>query len=75
MAFVYETAIDPGAENNSHAFTLDIVGHNKRVLEVGCATGKATLPLARLAATLALNRERHLSLRLSCPYLINGDNR
>ena len=46
MAFVYETAIDPGAENNSHAFTLDIVGYNKRVLEVGCATGYFTKALS-----------------------------
>jgi len=46
LAFVYETAIDPGAENNSHAFTLDIVGYNKRVLEVGCATGYFTKALS-----------------------------
>lgn len=46
MAFVYETAIDPDAENNSHAFTLDVVGYNKRVLEVGCATGYFTKALS-----------------------------
>jgi len=46
LAFVYETVIDPGAENNSHAFTLDIVGFNKRVLEVGCATGYFTKALS-----------------------------
>jgi 2-polyprenyl-3-methyl-5-hydroxy-6-metoxy-1,4-benzoquinol methylase len=46
LAFVYDTTIDPGAENNSHAFTLDIVGYNKRVLEVGCATGYFTKALS-----------------------------
>lgn len=39
MEFVYDTTIDPEAENNSHAFCLSLVGFNKVVLEVGCATG------------------------------------
>ena len=45
MAFVYHTTVDPNAENNSHAYTLDMVGFNKRVLEVGCATGYFTKAL------------------------------
>jgi 2-polyprenyl-3-methyl-5-hydroxy-6-metoxy-1,4-benzoquinol methylase len=45
LAFIYETTVDPEADQNSHAFTLDIVGHNKRVLEVGCATGYFTKAL------------------------------
>jgi 2-polyprenyl-3-methyl-5-hydroxy-6-metoxy-1,4-benzoquinol methylase len=39
LAFVYDTTIDPNAENNSHAFALGMIGYNKSVLEVGCATG------------------------------------
>jgi 2-polyprenyl-3-methyl-5-hydroxy-6-metoxy-1,4-benzoquinol methylase len=39
LAFVYDTQIDPNAENNSHAYALSMVGYNKSVLEVGCATG------------------------------------
>lgn len=44
MAFIYETTVDPEG-HSSHAATLDIVGHNKRVLEVGCATGYFTKAL------------------------------
>jgi len=46
LAFIYETTVDPDAEDNSHASTLDIVGYNKRVLEVGCATGYFTKALS-----------------------------
>jgi O-antigen biosynthesis protein len=34
----YETDVDP-ASNTSHALMLRLVGSNKRVLDVGCATG------------------------------------
>ena len=44
--FVYDCIIDPDAENNTHAFSLAMIGHNKRVLEVGCATGYFTKALA-----------------------------
>jgi 2-polyprenyl-3-methyl-5-hydroxy-6-metoxy-1,4-benzoquinol methylase len=46
LAFIYDTTVDPEAEHNSHASTLDIVGYNKRVLEVGCATGYFTKALS-----------------------------
>jgi 2-polyprenyl-3-methyl-5-hydroxy-6-metoxy-1,4-benzoquinol methylase len=39
VAFVYKTTIDPHAKNNSHAYMLGMIGHNKVVLEIGCATG------------------------------------
>jgi 2-polyprenyl-3-methyl-5-hydroxy-6-metoxy-1,4-benzoquinol methylase len=42
MPFRYDLTIDPEAENNTHAFALAMIGHNKRVLEVGCATGYFT---------------------------------
>ena len=42
MEFVYDLIIDPDAENNTHAFALCLVGHNKSVLELGCATGHVT---------------------------------
>lgn len=41
----YWTAVDPSAPNNAHAFALDLVGHNKRVLELGPAAGAVTRAL------------------------------
>ncbi|HLN06781.1 MAG TPA: methyltransferase domain-containing protein [Acidimicrobiales bacterium] len=46
MEFVYDLTVDPDAENNTHAFALEMIGHNKTVLEVGCATGYFTKVLA-----------------------------
>jgi SAM-dependent methyltransferase len=45
MEFTYDLTIDPNAENNTHAFALKMIGHNKTVLEVGCATGYFTKAL------------------------------
>lgn len=42
MGFVYDMTVDPDAENNTHAYALAMVGFNKSVLEVGCATGYIT---------------------------------
>jgi 2-polyprenyl-3-methyl-5-hydroxy-6-metoxy-1,4-benzoquinol methylase len=46
MAFIYENTVDPEAENNAHSSAINLVGHNKRVLEVGCATGYFTKALS-----------------------------
>ncbi|WP_051274943.1 bifunctional 2-polyprenyl-6-hydroxyphenol methylase/3-demethylubiquinol 3-O-methyltransferase UbiG [Cellulomonas sp. URHD0024] len=35
----YDVAVDESADNNSHALIVQFVGHDKRVLDVGCATG------------------------------------
>mgnify|MGYP001286663313 CR=1 FL=1 len=45
-ATVYDVPIDRNAPNNVHAMTLRLVGHNKRVLEFGCASGHMTRALA-----------------------------
>jgi 2-polyprenyl-3-methyl-5-hydroxy-6-metoxy-1,4-benzoquinol methylase len=52
LAFIYEVPVDPDAENNPHAFVLDLVGYNKRVLEVGCANGYITKVLAERGCTV-----------------------
>ena len=50
--FVYDLTIDPEAENNTHAFVLDMIGYSKRVLEVGCATGYLTKVLTQRGCTV-----------------------
>jgi 2-polyprenyl-3-methyl-5-hydroxy-6-metoxy-1,4-benzoquinol methylase len=45
LASIYEVPVDPDAGNNPHAFVLDIVGYNKRVLELGCSSGYVTKAL------------------------------
>lgn len=35
----YDTEVDLANEGTSHAQIVDLVGHNKRVLDVGCASG------------------------------------
>ena len=52
VAFIYEVPVDPDAENNPHSFMLDIVGYNKRVLEVGCANGFVTKVLSERGCTV-----------------------
>ena len=42
----YDTPVDPTAVNNSHAFALELVGWNRRVLELGAAAGHVTRALA-----------------------------
>lgn len=41
----YWAPVDPEAPNNSHAFALELVGCNKRVLELGPAAGHCTRAL------------------------------
>jgi SAM-dependent methyltransferase len=46
MDFTYDLVVDPEADNNTHAFALGMIGYNKRVLEVGSATGYFTKVLS-----------------------------
>lgn len=39
MSGRYRTTVDPAAENNPHAYAIQMVGGGKRVLEVGCSVG------------------------------------
>jgi 2-polyprenyl-3-methyl-5-hydroxy-6-metoxy-1,4-benzoquinol methylase len=41
----YEASVDPDAPNNAHAFMLQMVGWNQRVLELGAAAGHLTRAL------------------------------
>jgi 2-polyprenyl-3-methyl-5-hydroxy-6-metoxy-1,4-benzoquinol methylase len=46
MASKYETRIDLENNNSSHTLMAELVGHGKRVLDVGCATGDLAEVLA-----------------------------
>lgn len=48
----YETDVDP-ASNTSHALMLRLVGANKRVLDVGCATGYLARALREQGCTVS----------------------
>ena len=41
----YFTVVDASLPNNTHAFQLQLVGHGKHVLELGCAAGHMTRAL------------------------------
>jgi 2-polyprenyl-3-methyl-5-hydroxy-6-metoxy-1,4-benzoquinol methylase len=43
---LYWAPVDPSAPNNSHAYALQMIGSNKRVLELGPAAGAFTRALA-----------------------------
>jgi len=43
----YDDPVDEGAVNSAHWHALDLVGSNKRVLELGCASGQFTKVLER----------------------------
>lgn len=52
MASKYDTELDLGNRNSSHALIAEFVGPDKRVLDVGCATGFLAEALARRGCTV-----------------------
>ena len=42
---LYWAPVDPDAPNNSHAFSLEMIGSNKRVLQLGPVAGAFTRAL------------------------------
>ena len=51
-ATIYDVPVDATAPNNVHAITLQLVGFNKRILEVGCASGHMTRAFAAQSNTI-----------------------
>jgi 2-polyprenyl-3-methyl-5-hydroxy-6-metoxy-1,4-benzoquinol methylase len=41
-SFIYDTIPDPENLNSSYGLMFQLIGHNKRILEVGCSTGFMT---------------------------------
>ncbi len=50
---VYEATVDPAERNTSHALILELVGHDKRVLDVGCASGYLSEALGKNGCTVS----------------------
>lgn len=46
MSERYRVEVDPAATNSAHAAAIRMVGHDRRVLEVGCSVGHVTEHLA-----------------------------
>jgi 2-polyprenyl-3-methyl-5-hydroxy-6-metoxy-1,4-benzoquinol methylase len=61
----YDVAVDRNAPNNAHAFMLELVGWNRRVLELGAAAGHVTRVLVEQSCRVtAVERDSEASLQL-----------
>lgn len=49
----YAVDIDPAEPNTSHALMLELVGGDKRVLDMGCAEGDLARALVRHGCTVS----------------------
>jgi 2-polyprenyl-3-methyl-5-hydroxy-6-metoxy-1,4-benzoquinol methylase len=52
MTSRYHQRVDPYAPNNAHAFAVELVGWNRRVLELGAASGHVTEALVARGCTV-----------------------
>jgi 2-polyprenyl-3-methyl-5-hydroxy-6-metoxy-1,4-benzoquinol methylase len=76
MASKYETRIDLKDENSSHTLMVDLVGHGKRVLDVGCATGDLAKVLAEQGCRVTgieIDPEAAQQAEKHCEKIIVGD--
>ena len=48
----YWAPVDPNVPNNAHAFSLQLIGRDKHVLELGCAAGHVTTALVDRGCTV-----------------------
>lgn len=72
----YDFEIDVNASNTSHAQMLDLVGFNKRVLDVGCSTGylaRAMTEQGCVVSGIELDSEAGEVARPSLEQLVIGD--
>ncbi|TQL03669.1 methyltransferase domain-containing protein [Cellulomonas sp. SLBN-39] len=49
----YDATVDPGATNTSHALMLELIGVDKTVLDIGCATGYLAQALTARGCTVS----------------------
>ena len=73
--FKYALELDPSVRTN-HTLMLDLIGHNKRVLECGCATGYMSRVLAERGCRVTgieIAPEAAEQARAFCERVIVGD--
>lgn len=51
-SFKYWVPVDRNEPNNAHAFSLQLIGRDKRVLELGCAAGHVTRALVEAGCSV-----------------------
>jgi len=50
---LYETTVDPSVVNSSHSIVVQLVGRDRRVLDVGCSTGYVARALINAGCTVS----------------------
>jgi 2-polyprenyl-3-methyl-5-hydroxy-6-metoxy-1,4-benzoquinol methylase len=66
MQSIYESNVDPLRPNDAHGISLQLIGKNKRVLELGAASGHVTKALKLLENTVtAVERDGRFQETLS----------
>jgi O-antigen biosynthesis protein len=76
MRSEYDTEPEPTSENNSHAMIVELVGHDKRVLDVGTATGYVAELLAERGCQVTgieVDLEAAREAEKHCKRVITGD--
>jgi len=76
MASKYETRINLENRNNSHTLMVELVGHGKRVLDVGCGTGDLAEALAERGCRVTgveIDPEAARQAEKYCERVIVGD--
>jgi O-antigen biosynthesis protein len=76
MASKYETRIDLEDENSSCTLIVELVGHGKRVLDVGCASGDVARVLAEHGCEVTgieVDPEAARQAQKHCERIITGD--
>ena len=66
MSSIYESSVDPLRPNDAHGISLQLVGRDKRVLELGAASGHVTRALKQLGNEVtAIERDGRFAELLS----------
>lgn len=50
---LYDTTVDPSVVNSSHSIVVQLVGRDRRVLDVGCSTGYVARALVDVGCTVS----------------------